>query len=357
MIQYSLEIEVSKTTESRVNQMDPNHLQFGKLYSDHMFMVDYIDGAWQTPQILPYGDITMSPATTFIHYGQSLFEGIKAYRREDGSINIFRPIDNWNRFNLSARRMAMAEVPEHLFMEGMRQLIELDQAWVPNAPGSSLYVRPFMFATDEFIGVKPAENFRFMIITSPAGAYYNKPTRIYVQNKYVRAFPGGIGFTKAAGNYGACMLPTLETRKLGYDQILWTDGYNHKNVQEIGTMNVFFVFGNTVVTPDLSEGTILAGVTRDSVIKLLKEKGYAVEERAISIDEIVENHKQGLLKEAFGAGTAAVIAPISELFYNDNTYLLPPVEEWQIANFIKKELADIRYGVIADTHNWMYKVC
>lgn len=159
MIQYSLEIEVSKTTESRVNQMDPNHLQFGKLYSDHMFMVDYIDGAWQTPQILPYGDITMSPATTFIHYGQSLFEGIKAYRREDGSINIFRPIDNWNRFNLSARRMAMAEVPEHLFMEGMRQLIELDQAWVPNAPGSSLYVRPFMFATDEFIGVKPAENF------------------------------------------------------------------------------------------------------------------------------------------------------------------------------------------------------
>jgi branched-chain amino acid aminotransferase len=299
----------------------------------------------------------MSPATTFIHYGQSLFEGIKAYRRKNGEVAIFRPRDNWARFNVSARRMAMAEVPEELFMEGMRKLIEIDKEWVPDSEGSSLYIRPFMFGTDAFIGVKPADTFRFMIITSPAGAYYSKPTRIYVQNKFVRAFPGGIGFTKAAGNYGACMLPMLETKKLGYDQILWTDGYTHKNVQEIGTMNVFFVFGNTVVTPDLSEGTILAGVTRDSVIRLLREKGMTVEERAISIEEIETNYRNGQLKEAFGAGTAAVIAPISELFYNGETLMLPPVETWDVSNFIKKELADIRYGNIPDTHSWMYKVC
>ena len=322
-----------------------------------MLIADFVNGAWQDPEIVPYGNISMSPATTFIHYGQSLFEGIKAYRRQNNEVAIFRPRDNWERFNVSARRMAMAEVPEELFMEGMRRLIELDQQWVPGSDGSSLYIRPFMFGTDAFIGVKPADNFRFMIITSPAGAYYSKPTRIYVQNKYVRAFPGGIGFTKAAGNYGACMLPTLETRALGYDQILWTDGYTHKNVQEIGTMNVFFVFGNTVVTPDLTEGTILAGVTRDSVIKLLREKGVTVEERPISIEEIEQHYRDGNLKEAFGAGTAAVIAPISELFYNGDTMLLPPVDTWEISNFIKTELADIRYGRIADSNEWMYKVC
>jgi len=352
-----MNIQITKVAESRVNQMDISNLQFGKQYSDHMFICDFENGEWQQPTIVPYGNISMSPATTFIHYGQSLFEGIKAYKRKNGDVGIFRPRDNWQRFNVSARRMAMAEVPEELFMEGMRQLIELDKNWVPDVEGGSLYIRPFMFGTDEFIGVKPADNFRFMIITSPTGAYYNKPTRIYVQNKYVRAFPGGIGFTKAAGNYGACMLPTLETRKLGYDQILWTDGFTHKNVQEIGTMNVFFVFGNTVVTPDLDEGTILAGVTRDSVIRLLKEKGIPVEERPISIDEIEENYKNGQLKEAFGAGTAAVIAPISELFYNEETMTLSPVETWEISNFIKKELADIRYGNIDDTHEWMYKVC
>ncbi len=357
MIQHTLDIEVKHVQESRVGEMDTQNLQFGRIYSDHMLSAEYVDGDWRDVQILPYGPITMSPATTFIHYGQSLFEGIKAYRRDDGGIYIFRPTDNWKRFNVSARRMAMAEVPEELFMEGMRKLIETDQAWVPDVEGSSLYIRPFMYATDEFIGVKPAENFRFMIITSPAGAYYSKPTRIYVQNKYVRAFPGGIGFTKAAGNYGACMLPTQEIRKAGYDQILWTDGFTHKNVQEIGTMNVFFVLGDTVVTPDLSEGTILAGVTRDSVIHLLKEKGVKVEERPLSIDEIVDHYKRGQLREAFGAGTAAVIAPIAELFYDGETYALPPVQDWEIANGIKKELADIRYGRLPDTHNWMYKVC
>lgn len=351
-----MSINTLKIVESRISEVDASNIQFGKSYSDHMLIADYKDGKWGKPEIVPYGNISMSPATTFIHYGQSIFEGIKAYRNLEGQISIFRPMDNWHRFNISADRMGMPDVPEEIFVEGMRQLVELDKDWVPNSEGSSLYIRPFMFATDAFIGVKPAEEFRFMIITSPAGAYYNKPTRIYMQNKYVRAFKGGVGFAKAAGNYAACMKPMMEIRKDGYDQILWTDGIEHKYVQEIGTMNVFFVIGNKVITPDLSE-SILAGITRDSAIKLLKEKGYEVEERPLSIDEIKAAYAKGELKEAFGAGTAAVIAPIAELYYEGETMLLPPIDGWEIANWLKNELAGIRYGRIEDTHHWMYKVC
>ncbi|MBL7767152.1 MAG: branched-chain amino acid aminotransferase [Chitinophagaceae bacterium] len=352
-----MNINTLKVSESRSNQVDASNIQFGKTYSDHMLVAEYENGEWKQPEIVPYENISMSPATTFIHYGQSIFEGIKAYKNEAGEVSIFRPHDNWKRFNISAERMAMPDVPEDIFINGMKALIELDKDWVPTSEGCSLYIRPFMFATDEFIGVKPAEKFKFMIITSPAGAYYNKPTKIYVQNKYVRAFPGGIGFTKAAGNYGASMLPTLETRKLGYDQILWTDGVDHKYVQEIGTMNVFFVLGDKVITPDLSGGCILAGVTRDSAIKLLKEHGYTVEERPLTIDEIRDSFYKNELMEAFGTGTAAVIAPISELYYDGLTMNLPPVENWKIANWLKNELAGIRYGRIEDRHHWMFKVC
>jgi branched-chain amino acid aminotransferase len=351
-----MNINTVKITESRYNVEEANNIQFGKVYSDHMLIADYEDGKWGTPQIVPYDNISMSPATTFIHYGQAIFEGIKAYKNTHGNVCIFRPEENWKRFNISAERMAMPAVPEEIFMQGMKELIAMDKDWVPTLEGCSLYIRPFMFGTDEFIGVKPAEKFRFMIITSPAGAYYSQPIKIYIQNKYVRAFEGGIGFTKAAGNYGATMQPMVETRKLGYDQILWTDGLEHKYVQEIGTMNVFFVLGDKVVTPNLG-GCILAGVTRMSIIKLLQEKGITIEERPLSIDEIEEASRNGQLNEVFGAGTAAVIAPIAELNYNDHIIKLPDVSTWKIANMIKKELADIRYGVIEDKHNWMYKVC
>jgi len=351
-----MSINTLKVTESRIKEMDASNIQFGKIYSDHMLVADYADGQWGKPQILPYGDISMSPATTFIHYGQSIFEGIKAYKNAKGEVSIFRPFDNWERFNRSADRMGMPDVPEEIFIEGMRRLIELDADWVPESDGCSLYIRPFMFATDAFVGVKPAEQFRFMIITSPAGAYYNKPTRIYLQNKYVRAFKGGVGYAKAAGNYGACMKPMMEIRKEGFDQILWTDGVEHNYVQEIGTMNVFFVIGDKVLTPDLND-SILAGITRDSVITLLRERGVTVEERPITIQEIKDAFHQGQLKEAFGAGTAAVIAPIAELYHEGETIQLPPVESWEIANSLKKELADIRYGRSADTHHWMFKVC
>ena len=351
----TLDINVTKTEESRISQVDPKNIQFGKVYSDHMLMAYYENGVWGQPEIVPFHNIALSPATTFFHYGQAIFEGVKAYKDPQDNPIIFRPHDNWKRMNRSARRMAMPEISEDIFVDGMRKLVELDRDWVPNSEDTSLYIRPFMLAIDEFIGVRPAEKFLFMIITSPAGPYYNHPVSIYVQDEYVRAFPGGIGFTKAAGNYGMSMFPTQEIKKMGYDQILWTDGFEHKYVQEIGTMNVFFVIGDKVVTPDITHDTILAGVTRDSVITLLREKGIVVEERPISIDEIEEAYKAGELREAFGTGTAASIAPIYALTYHNDKMILPPLESWKTANWLKQELAEIRYGRKEDTHGWVVK--
>jgi branched-chain amino acid aminotransferase len=351
----TLSIPVEKVEKSRINQLNPDNIQFGKLYSDHMLVASYEDGEWKQAEIKPFANLSLSPATTFMHYGQAIFEGVKAYKDPQGNPIIFRPADNHKRMNVSAERMAMPAVPEEIFVEGMRQLIDLDRDWIPTAAGTSLYIRPFMIAVDEFIGVKPAEKFLFIIITSPAGPYYSKPVSIYVQDKYVRAFPGGIGFTKAAGNYGMSMYPTMQIRKMGFDQILWTDGFEHKYVQEIGTMNVFFVIDGKVVTPNITE-TILEGVTRDSVITLLRDKGITVEERSISIDEIESAYKEGKLQEAFGTGTAASIAPISKLTYHDDEMELPAVETWEVCNWLKAELADIRYGRKEDTHGWIYKV-
>lgn len=348
-------INVNQTKLSRLNQLDKDNIEFGKLYSDHMLVADYADGEWKQPEILPYGNLSMSPATSFIHYGQAIFEGIKAYKDPEGNPVIFRPHDNWKRFNRSAERLGMPYVPEDVFMEGMRQLIELDKDWIPDGNGTSLYIRPFMMAMDEFIGIKPTTKFRFMIISSPAGPYYAKPVSIYVDETYVRAFPGGIGYTKAAGNYGASMYPMTEVRKKGFDQILWMDGIEHKYVQEIGTMNVFFVIGDKIITPDLSE-TILEGITRDSVIELLKESGYVVEERPLHIDEIIEAHKAGTLREAFGTGTAASVAPIADFTYMGIRMELPAQSEWKIAPLIKAELNDIRYGRKVDTRGWVYKL-
>lgn len=356
MSDSALDISIKKIEKSRISEVDALNINFGKHYSDHMLIAHYENGAWNPPEIMPFHNLYLSPATTFMHYGQAIFEGVKAYKDPQGNPLIFRPYDNWKRMNRSAERMAMPAVPEEIFIEGMRHLINLDRNWVPTADDTSLYIRPFMIAVDEFIGVRPAEKFMFIIITSPAGPYYNHPVSIYVQDQYVRAFPGGIGFTKAAGNYGMSMYPTQQIKKMGYDQILWTDGFEHKYVQEIGTMNVFFVIGDKVVTPDIAHDTILEGVTRDSVITLLREKGVTVEERPISIDEIEAAHKDGQLKEAFGTGTAASIAPIYALTYHDDKMLLPPVEEWETANWLKKELAAIRYGLKADTHNWTLKV-
>lgn len=352
---FTLDIRINKTDNSRLHELDKNNIEFGKLYSDHMLVADYVNGAWNKAEIIPYGNMHMSPATSFFHYGQAIFEGVKAYKDPEGNAVIFRPQDNWKRMNRSAIRMGMPPIPEELFMEGMRQLIELDQDWIPEADRTSLYIRPFMMATDEFIGIKPTTKFRFMIITSPAGPYYAEPVSIYVDENYVRAFPGGVGYTKAAGNYGGSMYPMTEVRKKGFHQILWMDGLEHKYVQEIGTMNVFFVLGDTIVTPELSD-TILEGITRDSVIAILKEHGYNVEERPLHIDEIVEAYKAGQLKEAFGTGTAASIAPIADLTYREEKMALPPQEEWKLAPWLREELNAIRYGRKADTRGWVYRL-
>lgn len=351
----TLDITVKKTELSRIYQLDPDNLQFGKVYSDHMLVAYYENGEWKQPEIIPYGNLSLSPATSFIHYGQAIFEGVKAYKDPEGNPIIFRPQDNYQRFNRSAKRMGMPEVPEDIFVEGMKKLISLDRDWIPSADRTSLYIRPFMMAIDDFIGIKPTEKFMFMIISSPAGPYYPKPVSIYVHNEYVRAFPGGIGFTKAAGNYGATMHPMKEVRDMGYDQILWMDGMEHKYVQEIGTMNVFFKLGDKIITPELSD-TILEGITRDSVITLLKDNGYDVEERQLSIDEIADTYKAGQLMEAFGTGTAASIAPIASLTHGDVKMDLPSIDTWKVAPWLREELNDIRYGRKEDSHNWVVRL-
>ena len=349
------DFNITKIERSKLNDINLDNIPFGKYMTDYMLEVDYENGKWQTPEIKPYQPMLFAPSLAAIHYGQSIFEGVKAYKNVDGEPYIFRPLDNFKRFNKSAERMQMPTIPEEIFIDGMKQLIKLDINWIPAKEEHSLYIRPFMFSTDETLGVKPSENFKFMIILSPTGPYYATPMRIYVEEQYVRAVPGGIGFAKAAGNYGGSMFPTAQAKLKGYDQVLWTDAFEHKYVQECGTMNVVFIIGNTAITPDLSTGTILDGVTRDSVIVLLKELGLTVEERALNIDEVIEAHKAGTLKEVFGTGTAATISLIKELCYKD--YVMDfEVEKWEVAPKVKKMLNDIRYGKTADNNGWMMKL-
>jgi len=346
---------IEKLLRSRLKNISLENLNFGKQFTDYMLEADYQNGEWKNVVIKPYQPLLLDPSTAALHYGQAIFEGIKAYKDKDENVFIFRPHDNFRRFNISAERMCMPSVPEEIFLEGMRQLVDLERNWVPSKKDHSLYLRPFMFSTDPFIGVRPSETYKFMIICSPTGPYYNKPMRIYVEEKYTRAAPGGIGYAKAAANYGAAMLPTAEARKKGFDQVLWTDAFGHKIVQEIGTMNVFFIIDNKAVTPDLASGTILEGVTRDCAITILTEMGVEVEERIITIDEVVEAYNNGSLKELFGTGTAATISAIAELAYGDLSMTFN-VENWKTSPELKNRLDNIREGKTDDIHNWMFKV-
>jgi len=351
----AIDILITKSETSKLNSLDLTNVPFGKHFTDHMLEADYEDGEWKNVEIKPYQPLMLAPSNAAIHYGQSIFEGIKAYKHENGEAFIFRPYDNFKRFNISAERMQMPQVPEEIFIEGMRKLIELDQAWIPTKADHSLYIRPFMFASDEVIGVKASDNYKFMIILSPTGPYYATPMKIYVEEKYVRAVAGGVGYAKAAGNYAAAMYATAEAKKKGYDQVLWTDAIEHKYLQEFGMMNGFVIIGNTAITPDLGEGTILAGVTRDSVMTILKDMGLNVEERHISIDEVMEAFKNGELKEVFGTGTAATISLIKELRYKD-TVMQFDTDQWKISPEVKRRLTAIREGKEADTYEWMYKI-
>lgn len=346
---------ITKAEQSKLHDINLENIPFGKYFSDHMLEVDFEGGEWKTPEIKPYQPLLLSPSCAALHYGQAIFEGIKAYKNAAGEPFIFRPHDNFKRFNISAERMQMPKVPEDIFMEGMRLLIEMDKNWIPQQEDHSLYIRPFMFSSDEMIGVRPSDKYKFMILLSPTGPYYNAPMRIYVEEQYVRAVPGGVGYAKAAGNYGGAMYATAQAKLKGYDQVLWMDAFEHKYVQECGTMNVFFIIGNSAITPDLKEGTILAGVTRDSTMKLLKEMGFDVEERELSIDDIMDAYNAGILYEVFGTGTAATISFIRELCYKDFVMKFD-TDNWKTAPALKQKLNAIRYGQEQDTRGWMYKV-
>ena len=350
-----LPIRTQPTTDSRLASVDFDQLEFGKVFSDHMFAMDFHDGEWQEAQIVPYGDMVVSPANSALHYGQAIFEGMKAYHQHDGGVSLFRPFDNWDRLNKSAERMCMPTVPEELFMQGLRELVKLDSAWVPSAAGSSLYIRPFMFATDGFIGVRPSEAYRFMIFTCPVGLYFNKPLRVRFEQKYVRSAEGGAGFAKNAGNYGAAMYPTKLAQNEGYNQLIWTDASQHQYVEESGTMNAIFVIDGRVVTPALST-SILDGVTRRSVLQLARDMGLTVEERKLGSREVMDALQAGKLEEAFGAGTAATIAPIATIGYEGHDYDLPEVGPKAFSRRVSAALDAIRSGEGADVHNWMVRL-
>lgn len=351
----TMNIPVTRVSRSRLKDITLQNVPFGKYFSDHMLLAEYRDGEWKRVEILPYQSLSLSPALAALHYGQAIFEGIKAYKDAAGEAFIFRPYDNFRRFNASAERMQMPAVPEEIFIEGMRQLIDLEKDWIPAGADHSLYIRPFMFASDELIGVKPSESYLFIILLSPTGPYYAAPMRIYVEEQYTRAAPGGVGFAKTAGNYGAAMYVSAEAKKKGYDQVLWTDAFEHRYVQEIGTMNVFFIIDDTAVTPDLHSGTILAGVTRDSAITILSEMGLKVVEKPVDIEIIMDAYTNGSLKEVFGTGTAATISLIKELKYKDFVMKFD-VDKWEKAPELKRRLDDIREGRIEDKHGWMFKV-
>lgn len=348
-------IEIQQVEESRIHQLDPNNIVFGSLFTDHMLVADCINGEWQTPKILPYGDIAYNPALASLHYGQSIFEGMKAFRGEDGSVYMFRPLENFKRFNISAERMCMEQVPEEIFMGGLEELLRIDAAWVPAGEDNSLYLRPFMFATDVYLGVRPSQNYRFMIIMSPAGKYYSMAPKVKVETEFIRAAPGGVGYAKCAGNYAASLYPAKLAQQQGYTQLLWTDALEHKYFEESGTMNVMFVINGKIVTPAVSS-TILKGITRDSLLKLGTSLGIEVEERRVSVEEIIAGIQNGSVTEVFGAGTAVVVSPFSAIGYNGTDFNLPEITAESVSTKLKNALNDIRTGKVEDTFGWVWKV-
>ncbi|MBS1647446.1 MAG: branched-chain amino acid aminotransferase [Bacteroidetes bacterium] len=348
--------EVRLTPKSRLADQDINKVPFGKVFTDHIFVAEYANGQWVKTSIEPYGNAPMSYSVSALHYGQTIFEGMKAYRSAKDNILLFRPYENFHRMNKSAIRMAMPEVPEELFMGGLIELLKIDKGWVPSDEYGSLYIRPFLIATDEAIGVRPSETYKFVIIMAPAGKYYAEPLRVLIESSYFRSTEGGVGFVKNGGNYGRSLYPTILAQKKGYQQVIWTDSKTHQYVEESGTMNLMFVIDNKVITPGL-EDTILAGITRDTVLKLARLWGYDVEERKVSIKEVIAAHENGSLKEAFGTGTAATIAHIQTIGYNDKDYKLPAIEDRKFSPKVDETLRSIRKGRIEDTFGWMEKVC
>ena len=349
------EIEVIRAAKSKISEVDFDNLPFGKVFSDHMLLATYENGNWSRGSIRPYGDISVSPAMSSIHYGQSIFEGLKAFKSESNDVLIFRPEQNWERINKSAARLCMPSIPKELFLDGMKQLVDLDRNWVPTDNDCSLYIRPFMFAMDPFLGVKPSDSYTFMIITSPVGPYYSKPLHLKVETEYTRAALGGVGFAKAAGNYAAAMLPAKIAQDQGVDQLIWTDAKEHRFIEEAGTMNMMMVIGDTLYTAPLTS-TILPGVTRDSFLTLARDAGINIKEESVSTDMLIESIENNSLKEVFGVGTAATTAQVQKLTFKGKTYDLPAVESRTISNSIGGLLLDIKTGKATDNKGWNTKL-
>jgi len=351
----AIDIKIDKTPKSRIAEVDFSDIKFGRVYSDHMFVADYRDGAWGDFRIVPYQNLSLSPGCAVIHYGQSVFEGMKAYRTDEGDILVFRPYENFKRINSSAHRMCIPQVSEEIFMGGLRRLLEIDRDWAPSQPGYSLYIRPVLFATDEYIGIRPSDNYKFIIFTCPVGAYYSKPVRVKIETYYARTVEGGTGYAKAAGNYAGSLFPMVESQKEGYDQLIWTDGRTHQYIEESGTMNVMFLIDDTLVTAPAGN-TILRGITRDSVLTLARDWGYKVEEKKITVDEVMDAIRKGKMQEAFGTGTAATIAHIASIGFEGKDYELPPIGERVFSHKALKALDNIKYGRTPDKFGWTYKI-
>jgi len=352
----TMDIKITKTKHSRLNETDFSNLPFGKHFTDHMFVADYVDGEWKNFEIVPYGEIGLSPAISALHYGQAFFEGLKAYKHADGKVTVFRPDKNAARFNKSAERLCMPELPEEIFIQSIAALVDVERDWIPTAPNHSLYIRPFMFASDPFLGVAASTTYKYIVLTCPVGPYFSKTLRVKIENQYTRAAEGGFGYAKAAGNYGGAMLPAKKAVDEGFDQLIWTDAKEHKYVEEMGAANVMFVLDGKLITPSLDLQTILDGVTRNTVITLAKDWGYPVEERRVSVAEIVEGAKNGKLTDAFGAGTAATIAPVGSISYEGEEYFLSDPKTREFSQKVLNTLDAIRYGRAEDPHGWNYVV-
>ncbi len=348
-------IPVERTTQSRIASIDFNNLGFGNHISDHMLVADYKNKAWHEPKVVPFGELAMSPAILALHYGQSIFEGMKAFKNKKGELIIFRPQRHHQRMLKSLERMCMPAIDEDYFIKSLCAVIEADKHWVPTADGSALYLRPVIFASESKLGVKVSEEYKFVVLTSPVGPYFSKPVRVKVEETYVRAAEGGTGFAKCAGNYGGAFYPTQLANKQGFDQVLWTDARDHRYIDESGAMNVMFVLNGKLVTPQLSS-SILDGITRDTILILADDMGMEKEERKIAVEELREAFENGTLTEAFGVGTAAVVSPIAIINIHGKDYSLPSDSAESFQQRVKKKLNNIRMGVEPDVHGWNYIV-
>ena len=354
-----MDIKITKTTTPKAKPAPGQPLGFGKIFTDHMFVMNYTEGkGWHDARIVPYQNLSLAPSAMVFHYGQEMFEGLKAYKGEDGSVYLFRPDMNAKRANNSNKRLVIPELPEEDFVDAIKAVVDVDRDWIPTDPGTSLYIRPFIIATDEFLGVAPSKTYLFIVILSPSGAYYEsglEPVGIWIEDEYVRAVRGGMGFTKTGGNYAASLIAQVKAHDDGYSQVLWLDGVERKYIEEVGAMNIMFKINGKVVTPMLN-GSILPGVTRDSILQVCRDWGYEVEERRISVDELVAAAKDGSLEEVWGTGTAAVVSPVNKLRYEDEVMHIGDGGIGELTQKLYDELTGIQWGKRPDTRGWRVTV-